>query len=161
MTRNPADSSSDRDAEGKRAGLALVAEAVSSASGRGVWAVGGNTGLVAEGPNGIRAFGGSGGWAGVFENRSGNGVITTPAGTIGLQVVGSTKNAVVGTTSGARALYTEESSEVWFTDYGFGRLEHGRARILIDPTSGLRRVATSPLRSGSESGERWHRVKGG
>jgi hypothetical protein len=23
---------------------------------------------------------------------------------------------------------------VWFTDYGFGRLQHGRARILIDPT---------------------------
>jgi hypothetical protein len=23
---------------------------------------------------------------------------------------------------------------VWFTDYGFGRLQNGRARILLDPT---------------------------
>jgi len=40
----------------------------------------------------------------------------------------------VGTLTGARALYTEESSEVWFTDYGFGKLHNGRARILLDPT---------------------------
>jgi hypothetical protein len=41
---------------------------------------------------------------------------------------------VVATPSGARALYTEESTEVWFTDYGFGKLQNGRARILLDPT---------------------------
>jgi hypothetical protein len=40
---------------------------------------------------------------------------------------------VVHTPSGAKALYTEESTEVWFTDYGFGTLENGRARILFDP----------------------------
>jgi hypothetical protein len=47
--------------------------------------------------------------------------------------VNGTKNAVVGTTTGARDLYTEESTEVWFTDYGFGRVQYGRARILLDP----------------------------
>ena len=74
-------------------------------------------------------------YAGRFENQNGNGVfISAGLGKVGLQVVGGTKNAVVGTTTGARALYTEESSEVWFTDYGFGSLEQGRARILIDPT---------------------------
>jgi hypothetical protein len=74
-----------------------------------------------------------GGWAGDFKGQTKGIRITTNAGGVGLQVVNGTKNAVVGTTTGARALYSEESSEVWFTDYGFGRLENGRARILIDP----------------------------
>jgi hypothetical protein len=29
-------------------------------------------------------------------------------------------------------LYAEESSEVWFADYGFGRLQNGRAIVPID-----------------------------
>jgi hypothetical protein len=76
------------------------------------------------------------GWAGHFlaTSATGKGVFIETNGGAGLQVSGGTKNAVVGTSTGARALYTEESSEVWFTDYGFGRTEHGRARILIDPT---------------------------
>jgi hypothetical protein len=74
------------------------------------------------------------GWAGDFQGTTKGVRITTNAGGAGLQVVNGTKNAVVNTASGARDLYTEESSEVWFTDYGFGRLDHGRARILIDPT---------------------------
>ena len=68
-------------------------------------------------------------------NAAGSGVrITTPAGTVGLQVVGGTKNAVVGTSTGARALHAEEATEVWFTDYGFGRLVNGSVVIRIDPT---------------------------
>jgi hypothetical protein len=68
-------------------------------------------------------------------NSAGNGVrISTVAGTVGLQVVGGTKNAVVGTSTGARALHAEEATEVWFTDYGFGRLVRGRAVVSIDPT---------------------------
>jgi hypothetical protein len=110
----------------------------SNFDGLGVSGVGAGVGVYALGSTGILGETNRvGGWAGIFRNQgaAGNGVqITTPTGTIGLQVVGGTKNAVVGTTSGARALYTEESSEVWFTDYGFGRLQHGRARILIDPT---------------------------
>jgi len=77
-----------------------------------------------------------GGFAGVFlaTTTIGRGVLIQTQGGAGLQVVGGSKNAVVHTPSGAKALYTEESSEVWFTDYGFGTLEHGRARILFDPS---------------------------
>jgi len=74
-------------------------------------------------------------WAGHFvaASATGKGVFIETRGGAGLQVVGGSKNAVVGTLTGARALYTEESTEVWFTDYGFGRLDHGRAHILLDP----------------------------
>src|SRR3954447_17601870 len=59
------------------------------------------------------------GTAGVFEGFNGGaGVVISTNGGAGLAVTGGSKNAVVGTTSGARALYTEESTEVWFTDYG-------------------------------------------
>lgn len=74
------------------------------------------------------------GWAGMFTG-AGNGVrISVPAGKVGLEVIGGSKNAVVDTDDGARLLYTEESTEVWFTDYGFGQLEDGLAVIAIDPT---------------------------
>jgi hypothetical protein len=75
------------------------------------------------------------GWAGDFAAGAKGVRITINAGGpgTGLQVVNGTKNAVVGTTTGARDLYTEESTEVWFTDYGFGRVQYGRARILLDP----------------------------
>jgi len=75
------------------------------------------------------------GWAGHFQAASatGKGVLIETRGGAGLQVVGGSKNAVVGTLTGARALYTEESTEIWFTDYGFARLDHGRARVLLDP----------------------------
>jgi hypothetical protein len=43
------------------------------------------------------------------------------------------KNAVVPTTQGMTRLYSEESSEVWFSDYGSGRLSGGRVRIDLDP----------------------------
>jgi hypothetical protein len=62
------------------------------------------------------------------------GVLIETQGGAGLQVVGGSKNAVVHTPSGAKALYTEESTEVWFTDYGFGKLANGRARVLLDPS---------------------------
>ncbi len=72
------------------------------------------------------------GWAGEFRGTS-NGVRIITSSGAGLQVLGGSKQAVVATPSGGRSLYTEESAEVWFTDYGFGRLEDGRARILLDP----------------------------
>jgi hypothetical protein len=75
----------------------------------------------------------SSGWAGYFWNGSGNGVyISGAAGKTGLTVAGGTKNAVVGTDSGSHLLYSEESSEVWFSDYGFGKLQAGVAKIVID-----------------------------
>jgi hypothetical protein len=65
---------------------------------------------------------------------NGNGVyIASPASTVGLVVYGGTKSAAVSTDEGDRLLYTEESTEVWFTDYGFGQLTDGQAVIAIDP----------------------------
>jgi hypothetical protein len=52
---------------------------------------------------------------------------------VGLSVVGGSKNAVVATSEGARLLYTEESSAVWFTEYGFGKLAGDGVFIAIDP----------------------------
>jgi hypothetical protein len=84
----------------------------------------------------ISAYQGGDGWIAYLE---GNGVtnkgvyISSAQNQPGLQVVGGSKSAVVGTSDGARALYTEESTEVWFTDYGFGQLKDGRAAIMIDP----------------------------
>jgi hypothetical protein len=75
------------------------------------------------------------GFAGSFGGiGQGKGVLIVTQGGAGLQVVGGSKNAVVHTPAGAKALYTEESTEVWFTDYGFGRLANGRARVLLDPS---------------------------
>jgi hypothetical protein len=72
------------------------------------------------------------GWAGMFTGI-GNGIrVSVPAGKVGLEVIDGSKSAVVGTEDGARLLYTEESTEVWFTDYGFGQLEDGLAVIPID-----------------------------
>jgi hypothetical protein len=72
-------------------------------------------------------------WAGYFTS-SGHGVsISTPAGKTGLTVLGGLKSALVATTAGARSLYCEEASEVWFADYGFGRLVDGVTVIEIDP----------------------------
>jgi hypothetical protein len=76
----------------------------------------------------------SNGWSGSFTTGAGNGVyVSTPAGKTGLNVIGGTKSAVVDTSDGSRLLYTEESTEVWFTDYGFGKLDDGAAIIPIDP----------------------------
>ena len=76
------------------------------------------------------------GWAGYFigSGPSSKGVyITAPAGQVGLNVASGTKNAVVATEDGARMLYSEESTEVWFSDYGFGQLHDGKVLVLIDP----------------------------
>src|SRR3989339_2243555 len=80
------------------------------------------------------ATNGSGGWAlNVNASSTANGVLVTtnPAST-GLSVVGGTKSAIVETSQGATALYCEESSEVWFGDYGLGKLNNGEVRINIE-----------------------------
>jgi hypothetical protein len=84
--------------------------------------------------NAIAAWSFGSGWAASFANEgSGNGIeVSVPQGKVGLSSNGS-KNAVVGTSDGARLLYTEESTEVWFSDYGFGRLTNGSAFIAVDP----------------------------
>ena len=73
------------------------------------------------------------GWTGRFTSDYGNGVyISVPPNKIGLSVASGTKNAVVPTEDGARLLYVEEATEVWFSDYGFGQLENGVAFVPID-----------------------------
>jgi hypothetical protein len=47
------------------------------------------------------------------------------------QVLG-TKNAIVPTSSGMTKVYSEESTELWFTDYGEAQLVDGVARVKID-----------------------------
>lgn len=73
------------------------------------------------------------GWAGYFWNNAGNGVrVSSASGKVGLVVSGGSKSAVVATDEGSRLLYSEESSEVWFSDYGFGQLLDGMAVVAID-----------------------------
>jgi len=87
--------------------------------------------------NALKANTSGSGWAAWFEGTGAqsNGVkISSPYGTNGLNVIGGSKTAVVATSSGARKLYTEESTEVWFTDYGFGSIDGGSVTVDIDPT---------------------------
>ncbi|MBI3220217.1 MAG: hypothetical protein HYZ44_11955 [Bacteroidetes bacterium] len=73
-----------------------------------------------------------GGWTAYLQGNGGASkglFVSSP--TVGLQVTGS-KNAVVNTTDGARALYCEEASEVWFTDYGFGKIIGNSVVIILD-----------------------------
>jgi len=74
----------------------------------------------------------SGGWAGRFISTNGNGVYIS-APNAGLNVAVGTKNAVVRTDDGSHLMYSEESTQVWFSDYGFGQLKNGTAVISIDP----------------------------
>jgi hypothetical protein len=74
------------------------------------------------------------GWAGRFITTVGRGVYISAAATKeGLSVVSGTKNAVVRTGDGSRLMYSEESTAVWFTDYGFGQLNDGVAVVRINP----------------------------
>lgn len=83
---------------------------------------------------GVRGFNATNnGWAGSFSSADGNGVlIDSPSGSDGLIVYGGSKSAAVPTSSGDRLLYNEESTEIWFTDYGFGVLKDGVAVVSID-----------------------------
>jgi hypothetical protein len=88
------------------------------------------TGVIGAAHIGSNAFGvwgsSSSGFAGVFDGRvSVNGNLT----------VTGTKSAAVRMADGStRLLYAIESPENWFEDFGFGRLEGGRARVDLDET---------------------------
>jgi len=43
------------------------------------------------------------------------------------------KNAVVPTSRGMTKVYSEESAETWFTDYGSGSIVDGRGHVELDP----------------------------
>jgi hypothetical protein len=51
----------------------------------------------------------------------------------GNSLISGTKSAVVHTSKGDRKFYAQESPEVWFEDFGEGKLEGGKARIDLDP----------------------------
>lgn len=72
------------------------------------------------------------GYGGYFVNNStGVASFASGPGGVGLSTTG-TKPAIVRTADGNRLLYAEEASEVWFADYGFGKLQSGKAVINID-----------------------------
>ncbi len=43
-----------------------------------------------------------------------------------------TKSAIVRTSNGPTEMYSEEAAEVWFSDYGIGKLVNGRAHVELD-----------------------------
>ena len=51
----------------------------------------------------------------------------------GNSVVIGTKSAIVATSQGNRTLYSQESPEVWFEDFGEGQLVGGLAHIALEP----------------------------
>ncbi len=73
------------------------------------------------------------GWSGNFVSVSNGVVIQSANGSTGLVVNGGSKSASVPTSDGDRLLYNEESTEVWFSDYGNAQLEGGYALVTIDP----------------------------
>ena len=108
---------------------------VAGVSSKGIAGYFSNTNT-SNGKPSLKATTKSGGWAAEFTGSgpTSKGVyISTKPGNKALQVAGGAKSAVVATTKGARSLYAEEASEVYFTDYGFGRLQNGQATIAIDP----------------------------
>lgn len=72
------------------------------------------------------------GWGGIFTS-DGNGVYVLSApGKVGLVVYNGSKSAAVPTSDGDRLLYNEESTEVLFTDYGFGQLKDGYMLVTLE-----------------------------
>lgn len=84
----------------------------------------------------VRNFGLEGGNWTIYADAWGDGkgvYVTTPPGKEGLVVAGGTKSAVVRTDDGARLMYCEESTAVWFSDYGTATTRQGSATVTLDP----------------------------
>ena len=61
-----------------------------------------------------------------------------------LQVIGGAKNAIVPHPDGShRSVYTVESPESYFEDFGQGELVNGRAEVRLDADFGLSYTATT------------------
>jgi hypothetical protein len=138
LTSNPNNQAPTLRAETKGPGSALQAVAVGGFAIRGIATTGIGGAFQSSSPTQPALLAQTIGsdFAARFRaiTSTGKGVLIETKGGAGLQVVGGSKNAVVATPSGAKALYTEESTEVWFTDYGFGKLTNGKGRILFDPS---------------------------
>ncbi|MFO7742674.1 MAG: hypothetical protein R6X31_10225 [Anaerolineae bacterium] len=92
-------------------------------------------GVYGRSANGVGVYGetlDTNSWAGYFSSAGRGVYASVPSGNVGFNTSGS-KLAVVAASDGARLLYTEESTEVWFTDYGFGTLEGGDKVVAMDP----------------------------
>ncbi len=114
-------------------GLGVFGVHTSTGSGFGAGVYGYNA---APSGNGVGVLGynsSANGWAGDFISVSNGVVIQSAAGSTGLVVNGGSKSASVPTSDGDRLLYNEESTEVWFSDYGNAQLEDGYALVTIDP----------------------------
>jgi hypothetical protein len=114
-------------------GIGVIGALDPSGNGNGAGVYGENaalsgTGVGVEGYNSA-----SSGWAGYFTSLAHGVTINAAAGKTGLVVTGGSKSASVPTSDGDRLLYNEESTEVLFTDYGFGTLQNGVSLVAIDP----------------------------
>jgi len=79
----------------------------------------------------LASSGGTGTHYGVYgiETAGGSGAAVYASGDF---VASGSKSAVLKTSQGERLFYTMESPEVWFEDFGEGRLVNGRAHIELD-----------------------------
>jgi hypothetical protein len=64
------------------------------------------------------------------ETAGGGGAAVYAAGDM---IASGAKPCVVKLSKGHRLLYAQESPEIWFEDFGEGRLENGKAHIELDP----------------------------
>ena len=79
---------------------------------------------------GVYGYGSSGQIAGVKGYSGGGDWGVYCAGDFGAS---GTKSAVVRTSEGPTEMYTIESPEIWFEDFGSGQLVNGRCHIELDP----------------------------
>lgn len=87
-------------------------------------------GVYGEGKlTGVRGINNTGGGYGVYGEAGHNGFAIYAKGDFGAS---GTKNAIVPTSQGNRKLYSQESPEVWFEDFGEGKLVEGKAHVDLD-----------------------------
>lgn len=113
-------------------GIGILGGLTSTGDGNGAGVYGINAASTGTGA-GILGYNSSvDGWAGLFTSVSDGVLIDAATGSVGLVVNRGSKNAAVPTSDGDRLLYSEESTAVWFSDYGFGQLKNGYALVEID-----------------------------
>lgn len=96
-------------------------------------------GVGGKGYYGVQGLSGSAGGAGVVGTATGTANSAVFSGGSGVVINGNftvtngTKAATVSTHDGYRQLYSEEATELWFSDYGSGQLHNGKCTIKLDP----------------------------